>query len=61
VNVVYDVETESVRHTVSMHLAGVVPPLVAACAAHTPATATIAADSTMITLRICAPPSSLCC
>src|SRR5689334_3730758 len=57
VNVVDVVETASVRHTVSMHFAGVVPPFVAACAAHTPPTATIAAASTLATLRICAPPS----
>src|SRR3954453_21762803 len=60
-NVVDVVEPGSVRHTVSMHLAGVVPPPVAARAAHTPPTATTAADSTMTALRISAPPSSLCC
>jgi hypothetical protein len=44
-----------------MHLAGVVPPFVAACAAHTPPAATIAAASTLATFRISAPLSSLCC
>jgi hypothetical protein len=55
VNVVDAVVTSSVRQTVSMQRAGVVPPPVAACAAQIPPAATTTAVTAIIAFRISDP------